>query len=363
MSFYLVKVRKNSWARGALICKLGILRLQEWSLFYNLLLQKSTNAQVWVWLYGLNQVLWHMHILSNIARGIGVPFRFDLHTLNGDVGHFARVLVDVDLITTLPNFVIMEVDGMDIEVELHYENFPLFCYACKNIGHGLVERKYNKAKAQTQEINNHEKEFLHKSSKQVYMPVKHKDLVKVGTLKEPKNTSKLNMLISNIFSALEDVDLVGKHSIENCIEHGVGDVHASSITRNGKVVEDAYMDSLCPTVLENTGLAKQGKNGKQLVVLDKASIRESFKVLNLEELVVPVTNKQHTVQIDDNTLERREAHPLAIVEHNTISLEYVHYLTEPEENHAESWDQDRDDYVIQLEKEDLSKALVLDSAT
>lgn len=53
---------------------------------------------------------------------------------------------------SLRDFVILEVDGMDIEVELHNENLPLFCSACKNIDHGLsfcrlVEKMHNTVKA------------------------------------------------------------------------------------------------------------------------------------------------------------------------------------------------------------------------
>lgn len=48
-----------------------------------------------------------------------------------------------------------------------------------------MERKQNKAKVQTVEINNPEKEFLPKPSKQVYVPVKHKDLGEVGLVIEP----------------------------------------------------------------------------------------------------------------------------------------------------------------------------------
>lgn len=57
--------------------------------------------------------------------------------MNGNAGHCARILVNMDLTNSIPNFIILEVDVMDIEVELHYENLPLFCSACKNIGHGL----------------------------------------------------------------------------------------------------------------------------------------------------------------------------------------------------------------------------------
>lgn len=36
-------------------------------------------------------------IISDIARKIGVPLKIDGKTLDGDFGHYARVLVDVYL--------------------------------------------------------------------------------------------------------------------------------------------------------------------------------------------------------------------------------------------------------------------------
>ncbi|PON79266.1 Endonuclease/exonuclease/phosphatase, partial [Parasponia andersonii] len=40
---------------------------------------------------------WHPQILFDLAKASGVPLKIDQATLNGDFGHFARVLVDIDL--------------------------------------------------------------------------------------------------------------------------------------------------------------------------------------------------------------------------------------------------------------------------
>lgn len=125
------------WAKDSLNCKSSIIHLQEWSLNFNPMIKKLTTTQVWVRLYGLNWVLWHLQILSNIAHSIRVPLRFDYHIVNGYAEHFVRILVDVDLANPLTNYVVLDVDGVDIEVELHYEKLPMFCTTCKNIGHGL----------------------------------------------------------------------------------------------------------------------------------------------------------------------------------------------------------------------------------
>lgn len=40
---------------------------------------------------------WHLQILSDLARCIGVPLKFDANTIAGEVCHFAWVFVDVDV--------------------------------------------------------------------------------------------------------------------------------------------------------------------------------------------------------------------------------------------------------------------------
>lgn len=117
--------------------KLGILRLHEWTMNFNPMVQKASKVQVWVGLYGQNWVFWHQHMLSDIAQVIVNPLKFDRTTMQGDFGHYAIIFMDMDLAMALPNFVYLEVDVLDHEIEVHYENLPMFCSACKNIGHSL----------------------------------------------------------------------------------------------------------------------------------------------------------------------------------------------------------------------------------
>ena len=53
--------------------------------------------QVWVRFYDISWAYWHPQILSDVARAIDVPLKIDQATINGDFGHFARVLIDIDL--------------------------------------------------------------------------------------------------------------------------------------------------------------------------------------------------------------------------------------------------------------------------
>lgn len=46
--------------------------------------------------------------------------------------------MDVDLTNSLPDFVILKVDGLDIEVELHDENLPLFVLLVRILAMGFL---------------------------------------------------------------------------------------------------------------------------------------------------------------------------------------------------------------------------------
>lgn len=81
---------------GAVLLKLGVLSLRAWSPSFNFAFEKTTNAQVWVRFYGLNWAFWHPQILSDLTRGIRVPFHIDDSTLAREVGLFARLLINPD---------------------------------------------------------------------------------------------------------------------------------------------------------------------------------------------------------------------------------------------------------------------------
>ncbi|KAK3192977.1 hypothetical protein Dsin_024287 [Dipteronia sinensis] len=91
------------WGVRSLHLKHGILRLQPWTQNFNPNTQCTTNAQIWVRFYDLPWEFWHPQIFSDMARGIRIPLKFDRATLEGDYGHFARMLIDVDLSKPLPD--------------------------------------------------------------------------------------------------------------------------------------------------------------------------------------------------------------------------------------------------------------------
>jgi hypothetical protein len=79
----------------------GFLKLFAWSPDFNPILQKNTTTQVWVRIYGLAQEYLRRKILFAIASSIGTPICTDAIAakpmFDRTFGHFARVLVDMDL--------------------------------------------------------------------------------------------------------------------------------------------------------------------------------------------------------------------------------------------------------------------------
>ncbi|KAK3218754.1 hypothetical protein Dsin_012724 [Dipteronia sinensis] len=112
---------------GLVHLKPGIICIQPWVPDFNPSLQKSTNAHVWVRFFDLSCEYWHLKIISDLAREIGVPLWLDKATRDGDFGHYARVLVDMDESSVLPISVLLERDGFHSSfLVVEYENLLAF---------------------------------------------------------------------------------------------------------------------------------------------------------------------------------------------------------------------------------------------
>ncbi|KAK2658156.1 hypothetical protein Ddye_004689 [Dipteronia dyeriana] len=126
------------WGIRPLHLKPGTLRLQPWTQNFDPNTQRTTNAQIWVRFYDLPWEFWHPQILSDMARGIEIPLKFDRATLEGDYGHFACMLIDVDLSKPLPDSIMIEVGDDCLFPTLFFENVPSFCSVCCSIGHSAA---------------------------------------------------------------------------------------------------------------------------------------------------------------------------------------------------------------------------------
>lgn len=79
--------------------------------------------------------------MVEIASGIGTPISIDEATKNKVYGHFARILVDIDLTKSFPNNIMVERTDYAFFVTIFYEKMPSFCNLCQVIGHSLDQCK------------------------------------------------------------------------------------------------------------------------------------------------------------------------------------------------------------------------------
>ncbi|PON82607.1 Zinc knuckle CX2CX4HX4C [Trema orientale] len=163
--------KSKVWGMGSMNLKLGVLRLQPWFPNFNPHTQSSTNAQVWVRFHELPWVYWDRQILSDLARGIGVPIRFDEMTLNGEFGHYARMLIDIDLSQPISDSLMVEVGSDCLFILLEYERLSSFCCACKFIGHEASTCRRVQKLAPPKEGDKKSERGRSRSRKAVYRPI------------------------------------------------------------------------------------------------------------------------------------------------------------------------------------------------
>jgi hypothetical protein len=117
----------------------SFLKLFAWTGDFNPNLQKNTSDQVWVRINGLSLEYWRPGILFAITSSIGTPICTDAIVakpmFDRTFGHYARVLVNMDISQMHRYKVLVERQGYAFFVDLEYENVPEVCTHCKMIGH------------------------------------------------------------------------------------------------------------------------------------------------------------------------------------------------------------------------------------
>jgi len=129
------------WAVGTVNLKPGLLRLSQWMKDFPHYSQKQTHASIWILLVKLPQEYWRERTLKEIASVVGTPIDIDAPTCNRAFGHYARLLVDVDLSKRAFDEILVEREGYAFRVEVQYERRPLFCHHCYVIGHAITTCK------------------------------------------------------------------------------------------------------------------------------------------------------------------------------------------------------------------------------
>lgn len=136
----------------------GILKLFAWSKDFNPNFQHQTTTHVWIRIFGLSQEYWRQKILFAIASGVGIPICTDCITgksmLDRSFGHYARVLIDLNLNDALCHRILVEMTRYAFFVDIEYENLPEFCSYCNCIGHyfDICKRKPVEKKAEAHNL-------------------------------------------------------------------------------------------------------------------------------------------------------------------------------------------------------------------
>ncbi|PON53899.1 Zinc knuckle CX2CX4HX4C [Parasponia andersonii] len=119
----------------------------------------------------LSWVYWDRQILSDLARRVGVPIRFDEMTLKGEFRYFACILIDIDLSQPISDSLMVEVGADYFFVTLEYEHLPDFCTSCKAIGHDVVICRCRQVTATIKDGDAKAERGRSRSRKKIYRPI------------------------------------------------------------------------------------------------------------------------------------------------------------------------------------------------
>jgi hypothetical protein len=128
---------RTVWAAGTINLKPRLLRLFEWKKDFNMHTHRQTHTQVWIRLWELPQEYWLERTLYEIAGAVGTPLLIDNVTRNRLFGHYARILVDLDLSKDIFYEIMVEREGFAFPLTIEYERLPDFCKHCNSIGHDV----------------------------------------------------------------------------------------------------------------------------------------------------------------------------------------------------------------------------------
>ncbi|XP_057811500.1 uncharacterized protein LOC131025726 [Salvia miltiorrhiza] len=156
LKFSSLEDKKTAKGKLNLDLSQGQLRLREWVPKFDPYKEFSSMAQVWVRIYYLPIELWHPEVISAIGRYLGNPIRIDGGSADRDVGHYARVLIELDLSLPLRESLMIEEDNSSIYVEFSYEALPPFCQHCKLTGHLIDKCRRYKSK-ETKKVDSEKK--------------------------------------------------------------------------------------------------------------------------------------------------------------------------------------------------------------
>ncbi|XP_028077524.1 uncharacterized protein LOC114279476 [Camellia sinensis] len=112
-----------------------LLLLKRWKRMMKLTKEYMSQIPVWVKLFHVPMEYWDFEGLSRIPSLIGTPLFMDNLTSSGTRISFARVCVEVNVESTLPQSFFVKCEEEVVEIRVEYQGLPTKCEHCKVFGH------------------------------------------------------------------------------------------------------------------------------------------------------------------------------------------------------------------------------------
>lgn len=112
-----------------------LLVLKEWSPQLCLVKEQLAKVPIWAQFYQVPLKLWSEAGLSYVASAVGVPLHADSLTEECQRLSYAKICVEVDVGSDLPDTVNVEYDGKEVTIGVKYPWKPVKCMECHLFGH------------------------------------------------------------------------------------------------------------------------------------------------------------------------------------------------------------------------------------
>ncbi|XP_042474818.1 uncharacterized protein LOC122056915 [Macadamia integrifolia] len=131
------------WRRSPMKIGSQPIRFQHWKLDFNIHVKQTWSKLIWIRFPDLPLEYWHENVLLSIAKAVGRPVALDRHTKQGLMGHYARVLVEIDTTETASRIEEVQVERLEpgttrvfgFRQRVQYEDDISRCGFCKRLGH------------------------------------------------------------------------------------------------------------------------------------------------------------------------------------------------------------------------------------
>lgn len=178
-------------------------------------------------------------MIFTIAGSLGIPICLDEATCKMTFGHFARVLVDIDLKGNLHDRVLVEKVGFAFFLCADYEKLPPFCSYCQYTSHSnaICKKHHNSNHV---EFNGRPKERIDSDNRKAaaekgneeqfnavrnhvvkYVPKNKGVLIpNQGIIKDQAGPTLVNKVVQNPSDNVQEDDVIDKQAVVVHIVHG-----------------------------------------------------------------------------------------------------------------------------------------------